>query len=111
MTTQVQEILHSFDQLPEGDKQELTAEILRRLPEGSPAGTPPTEAQTLANEADRLYRLHELATPSGIPDLAMNVDHYLYGHPTVDDARSCFRFQLPLPRETAGRTITAPIPQ
>lgn len=30
MTIQAQEILHSFDLLPEGDKQEVVAEILRR---------------------------------------------------------------------------------
>ena len=30
MTAQVQEILHSFELLPEGDKREVAAEILRR---------------------------------------------------------------------------------
>ena len=30
MTVQAQEILHSFDLLPDGDKREMVAEILRR---------------------------------------------------------------------------------
>jgi hypothetical protein len=30
MTVQTQEILHSFDLLPDGDKRELVGEILRR---------------------------------------------------------------------------------
>ena len=30
MTTQVRELLHSFELLPDGDKRELAAEILRR---------------------------------------------------------------------------------
>lgn len=30
MTTQVQDMLHTFDLLPEGDKRELASEILRR---------------------------------------------------------------------------------
>jgi len=30
MTIQAQEILHSFDLLPDGDKREVVAEILRR---------------------------------------------------------------------------------
>ena len=30
MTAQVQDVLHTFDLLPEGDKRELAGEILRR---------------------------------------------------------------------------------
>jgi hypothetical protein len=30
MTAQVQELLHTFDLLPDGDKRELASEILRR---------------------------------------------------------------------------------
>jgi len=33
------------------------------------------------------FRIGELAGDAGIPDLATNVDHYLYGHPKVTDAR------------------------
>ncbi len=35
---------------------------------------------------DPLLRMTELAVETGIPDLATNVDHYLYGHPKVGDA-------------------------
>ena len=87
MTEQVQEILHSFDLLPDGDKQEVVAAILRRVPEGAVPDVVPVQSNVSVEAVDRLYRLHELATPSGIPDLAVNIDHYLYGHPKVDDAR------------------------
>lgn len=36
---------------------------------------------------DPVWRMGELAVPTGIPDLATNADHYLYGHPKVSDAR------------------------
>ena len=32
-----------------------------------------------------LFRMGELAVETGIPDLAINADHYLYGHPKVKD--------------------------
>lgn len=32
-----------------------------------------------------LYRLHEHAIDTGIPDLAQNLDHYLYGLPKVEE--------------------------
>ena len=38
----------------------------------------------LASES--LYKLADLAVPTGIPDLAMNIDHYLYGHSKVKNA-------------------------
>lgn len=34
-------------------------------------------------ELDPLYRIWEKAADTGIPDLAENLDHYLYGHPKV----------------------------
>lgn len=52
------------------------------LPEGA-AVTVETEKESAADDA--VYRLHELAGPTGVPDLARNIDHYLYGHPRVDD--------------------------
>jgi hypothetical protein len=33
-----------------------------------------------------LFLMGELAMETGIPDLATNVDHYLYGHPKVKNA-------------------------
>lgn len=37
------------------------------------------------DEEDSVFRMSELAVDTGIVDLATNVDHYLYGHPKVDD--------------------------
>ncbi len=43
----------------------------------------PAEAQ---GGRDPLLRMMDLAVETGIPDLATNVDHYLYGHPKAGDA-------------------------
>ena len=40
-----------------------------------------------APEDDPLWSIPDLAVDTGIPDLAVNLDHYLYGHPKVTDAR------------------------
>ena len=58
-----------------------------RPPDGVMVEVVPIEPPP-AVEDDPVYRLYELAEPSGIPDLAKNIDHYLYGHPKVDDAQS-----------------------
>ncbi len=39
------------------------------------------------DQLDPVWRMGELAVPTGIPDLSTNADHYLYGHPKVSDAR------------------------
>lgn len=53
------------------------------LPEGT-AVTIEAPAVIPAETADDpLYRLAELAVATGVPDLAVNIDHYLYGHPKV----------------------------
>jgi hypothetical protein len=53
-----------------------------RLPDGVIVEVVPIEPQpTGSTEVDPVYRLYELALPSGIPELAENIDHYLYGHP------------------------------
>jgi hypothetical protein len=60
-----------------------------RLPEGAlvrveievPAGACP------ADDSAGLFDIADLAVDTGIPDLATNVDHYLYGHPKVTNAR------------------------
>jgi len=38
-------------------------------------------------EDDPFLRVLELAGPTGIPDLSINADHYLYGHPKMTDGR------------------------
>ena len=64
------------------------------LPEGSPVKvelvTQPTESKETEidkNQLDPIWRMGELAVDTGIPDLAVNIDHYLYGHPKAKDAQ------------------------
>jgi hypothetical protein len=44
-----------------------------------------TVAQPIDPDADLdpAYKIGELAVDCGVPDLAVNLDHYLYGHPKV----------------------------
>ena len=56
-----------------------------RPPDGVIVEVVPIEPQPPAVEDDPVYRLYELAVPTGIPDLAQNLDHYLYGHPKASD--------------------------
>lgn len=58
------------------------------LPEGTEVEVDPIEEGAEApSEDDPLSRMGELAVDTGIPDLAGNIDHYLYGHPKVDEAK------------------------
>ena len=56
-----------------------------QLPEGSPVRVEVLkdgEPKALARpEDDPVWRMAELAGETGIPDLSVNIDHYLYGHP------------------------------
>ena len=60
-----------------------------QLPEGTPVevfAMPQPGLETLDDEKlDPIFRMDELATDTGIPDLATNIDHYLYGHPKATD--------------------------
>jgi hypothetical protein len=47
--------------------------------------TPATKNGSSGDEIE-LFRIGELAVETGIPDLATNVDHYLYGHPKAKNA-------------------------
>jgi hypothetical protein len=38
-------------------------------------------------EKNPLLRMTDLAVETGIEDLATNINHYLYGHPKVEDER------------------------
>jgi hypothetical protein len=58
-----------------------------QLPEGTAVSVEPLASPTPTANGDPLYRLAELATATGIPDLALNVDHYLYGHPKATDVQ------------------------
>jgi hypothetical protein len=64
------------------------------LPEGTVVNveplTPATESKPTKidpSELDPVWRMAELAEDTGIPDLGVNIDHYLYGHPKVKDAQ------------------------
>ena len=68
-------ILERGAKLPEGAVVRVEAELAAEQP---PIGS--------AEELDPVWRMAELAGDTGIPDLAVNLDHYLYGHPKVTDA-------------------------
>jgi hypothetical protein len=53
------------------------------LPEGTVVAVQPLTEGRGADDA--LDRMEELATETGVADLATNVDHYLYGHPKDGD--------------------------
>ena len=62
------------------------------LPDGTPVRVEPIperhrEAAESSSDVDPIFKMTELAMETGVPDLATNADHYLYGHPKVDDAR------------------------
>ena len=56
-------------------------------PEGAFVNVVLVESDAPASATESVYRLDELATPTGIADLALNIDHYLYGHSKVDHAQ------------------------
>ena len=58
------------------------------LPEGSAVRVElePAEARQDEYTSDPLFRITDLAVETGIPDLATDIDHYLYGHPKAGDA-------------------------
>ena len=66
------------------------------LPEGSPVRVEllkearPEEHQKGKiddSELDPVWWMGDLAIDTGIPDLAVNIDHYLYGHPKVGNGK------------------------
>jgi hypothetical protein len=61
------------------------------LPEGTPVRVEPAsreeEGPALPPEDEALLNMSDLAIDTGIPDLAVNIDHYLYGHPKVSDGQ------------------------
>jgi hypothetical protein len=64
------------------------------LPEGATVtvqiGSQPSDGKSKifpASDVDPVFRMAELAVDTGIPDLGVNINHYLYGHPKVDDVQ------------------------
>ena len=64
-------VLDSPTPLPEGS--EVTIELIAKAAGASEDSNNP------------LLKMLDLAVDMGIPDLAINHDHYLYGHPKVED--------------------------
>ncbi len=58
-----------------------------KLAEGTVVSVEPEIKPAADEELDPAWRIGELAKPTGIPDLGVNADHYLYGHPKVTHAR------------------------
>ncbi len=58
-----------------------------RPPDGAVVDVVIVETPTSADSALGVHKLDDLAMSSGVPDLATNIDHYLYGHPRVSDAK------------------------
>jgi hypothetical protein len=58
-----------------------------RLAEGTPVVVQAPDGPPPPATDDPVYRLGELAARTGIADLAINVDHYLYGHPKAADVQ------------------------
>ena len=58
------------------------------LPDGTPVQveTGQRGGNGSMSEGNELFRMGELAVETGIADLALNADHYLYGHPKVKNA-------------------------
>jgi len=56
------------------------------LPDGTVVKVEILESPQARRGDDPVYCLAELAVPTGIADLAVNIDHYLYGHPKAADA-------------------------
>ena len=58
-----------------------------QLPEGAPVRVEllnqeaPKEARSPKD--DIVFRMGEYAIDTGIPDLGVNINHYLYGHPAI----------------------------
>ena len=61
----------------------LDGDIL--LPDGAVVEVHMVNTPAQADADESIYRIGERAESTGIPDLAKNIDHYLYGHPKVDD--------------------------
>ena len=68
-------VLENGLQLPEGAV--VRVELLKKE----------TSQEPLSPEEEALLNMSELAVDMGIPDLAVNINHYLYGHPKVTDGQ------------------------
>ncbi len=51
------------------------------------ASSEPNPTESNGEQLDPIWQMGELAVDTGIPDLSVNIDHYLYGHPKVKDVQ------------------------
>ncbi len=60
-----------------------------KLPEGATVQVETEAPASISSSGDgeALFRMADFAVDTGIPDLATNADHYLYGHPKVSHAQ------------------------
>lgn len=56
-----------------------------RLPEGAAVRIELEPVEAPEAEPNPLLRMLDLAVDTGIPDLATNIDHYLYGQPKAGE--------------------------
>ncbi|MEX0643565.1 MAG: hypothetical protein WD468_12745 [Pirellulales bacterium] len=57
------------------------------LPEGTAVTVVAAEPSSAMPQEESFFRITDLAVPAGVPDLSVNLDYYLYGHPKqTDDA-------------------------
>ena len=71
-------VLEAGASLPEGTSVRVEAEAAHAEQTTAPAPSP---------EEDPLFDMSKYAVDTGFPDLGVNLDHYLYGHPKVTDDR------------------------
>lgn len=57
------------------------------LPDGTVVNVEPAQTQATEGELSELFQIERYAVSTGMPDLATNLDHYLYGSPKVRDVR------------------------
>jgi hypothetical protein len=71
-------VLEPGTALPEGARVrvEVAVQPERALPK-----------TTMAPGDDPLFDMGKYAVKTGIPDLSVNADHYLYGHPKASDGK------------------------
>ena len=50
------------------------------LPEGTEVRVEVIDSSCATAGQDTVYSIGELAVDTGVPDLSVNLDHYLYGH-------------------------------
>jgi len=64
------------------DGTEVRINVSRKAIAAKKRGKPSSRKSGQRNDDD-VFNMGDLAVKTGIPDLSINIDHYLYGHPKV----------------------------